>query len=168
MRSFSLVCFTILWLFTGICIFKILYKLSGYIFTQVFVLCILLKASVAMRQDSATWVTQCLFTISTICYRLAWLCYKPSLNLLCCSPSRFQSVVTLIALPWQISHSCQGDMAWLLMTITDKMKIKQKGSVRGEMRQEEWEEDGDLLALGIKKGGLMKRGRQEKRKDWEM
>lgn len=123
--------------------------LCGYTFTQVFVLCVLLKASVAMRQDNATSVTRCLFTISTICYQLARLCYKPSLNLLCCSPSRFQSVVTLIALPWQISHSCQGDTAWLLMTIIDKMRIKQKGSVRGEMRQEEREEDWDLPALGI-------------------
>lgn len=61
-------------------------------------------------------------------------CYKPILNWLCCSPSRFQSIVTLIASAWQVSHSCQGDTVWLLMTITDKMRIRQKGSVRGEMR----------------------------------
>lgn len=39
----------------------------------------------------------------------ARLSYEPSLHLPCCSPRRFQSAVTLIALPWQISHSCQED-----------------------------------------------------------
>lgn len=35
------------------------------------------------------------------------------------SPSLFQSVVTLIALPWQISHSCRGRHG---VTLNDKKR----------------------------------------------
>lgn len=82
----------------------------------------------------------------------ARLSYEPSLHLPCCSPRRFQSAVTLIALPWQISHSCQEDTLWLLMTIREKMGIRRKGSARGEMRG---------ARGGLGSGSLVKLGRVE-------
>lgn len=97
----------------------------------------------------------------------ARLDYKPSLNLPCCSPSRFQSAVTLIALPWQISHSCQEDTLWLLMTIREKMGIRQKGSVRGEMRGARGGLGSGSLVKGEKKRrGWMKRGKEGKKDKW--
>lgn len=83
----------------------------------------------------------------------ARLSNEPSLHLPCCSPRRFQSAVTLIALPWQISHSCQEDTLWLLMTIREKMGIRRKGSVRGEMR--------GVQGGGLGSGSLVKLGRVE-------
>lgn len=67
------------------------------------------------------------------------------------SPSLFQSVVTLIALPWQISHSCRGRHVWLLMTKRDKMWIRQKGSARGEMSWDERSEG--KVRIGEASGG---------------
>lgn len=79
------------------------------------------------------------------------LCCKPSLNLLCCSPGWYQSVVTLIALPWQISHSCQGDHS---VTLNDD-KRREEDETEGVSERSQRRRGGTCQTCKSEKGGLM-------------